>query len=56
MIPDEDIKRRRGRRSIAYFVQADNEHLVTCIDGSNKYEPITSLDYLNYRFSATNLL
>ncbi|KAM4733776.1 uncharacterized protein FYW61_007118 [Anableps anableps] len=39
------------RQSLAYFVQPDNEALITCFDSSNKYPPITGGDYLLQRFS-----
>ncbi|XP_015239978.1 PREDICTED: UPF0676 protein C1494.01-like [Cyprinodon variegatus] len=39
------------RQSLAYFVQPDDEALITCCDGSNKYPPITGGDYLMQRFS-----
>uniref|UniRef100_A0A3P9ND14 Si:dkey-10o6.2 n=1 Tax=Poecilia reticulata TaxID=8081 RepID=A0A3P9ND14_POERE len=39
------------RQSLAYFVQPDNEALITCCDGSNKYPPVTGGDYLVQRFS-----
>ena len=53
LIPEEDIKKRQTRQSIAFFSHPDDQCMITCIDGSNKYEPITSLDYLNMRFSET---
>uniref|UniRef100_A0A3Q2TLH6 Si:dkey-10o6.2 n=1 Tax=Fundulus heteroclitus TaxID=8078 RepID=A0A3Q2TLH6_FUNHE len=39
------------RQSLAYFVQPDDEALITCCDGSDKYPPITGGDYLMQRFS-----
>ncbi|XP_071347913.1 uncharacterized protein [Trachinotus anak] len=39
------------RQSLAFFVQPDDEALVTCCDGSNKYPPVTAGDYLIERFS-----
>ena len=42
VIPEEDTKKRAVRRSIAFFVQPDNNVLVECVDGSNKYPPITA--------------
>lgn len=38
------------RQSLAYFVQPDDEAVITCCDGSNKYPPIKSVDYLMERF------
>ncbi|KAM3869668.1 uncharacterized protein ACN63O_005870 [Diretmus argenteus] len=39
------------RQSLAFFVQPDNEALITCCDGSDKYPPVNSLAYLNQRFN-----
>ncbi|XP_041852679.1 2-oxoglutarate-Fe(II) type oxidoreductase ppzD [Melanotaenia boesemani] len=38
------------RQSLAYFVQPDDEALITCCDGSDKYPPVTSGAYLMERF------
>ena len=42
-----------ARLSIAFFAHPDNEWLVRCLDGSRRYEPITSLHYLNVRLDDT---
>ncbi|XP_069019571.1 uncharacterized protein [Embiotoca jacksoni] len=34
------------RQSLAFFVQPDDEALITCCDGSNKYPPVKAGDYL----------
>ncbi|KAK3102823.1 hypothetical protein FSP39_014200 [Pinctada imbricata] len=47
----EDLKSTKGRQSFAFFVQADDEVVIECLDKSNKYEPMTSLDYLNMKFN-----
>ncbi|XP_038561023.1 2-oxoglutarate-dependent dioxygenase gloF-like [Micropterus salmoides] len=39
------------RQSLAFFVQPDDEALITCCDGSNKYPPVTAGTYLNERFN-----
>lgn len=41
------------RQSIAYFLQPDDDVIIECLDKSNKYPPISSLDYLNQCFSPT---
>ncbi|KAM8861387.1 uncharacterized protein ACB058_008218 [Synchiropus picturatus] len=38
------------RQSLAYFLQPDDSALITCCDGSNKYPPVKSGDYLTQRF------
>ncbi|XP_056271682.1 uncharacterized protein LOC130194672 isoform X2 [Pseudoliparis swirei] len=41
------------RQSLAFLLQPDDEALITCCDGSNRYPPITGGDYLAERFSRT---
>ncbi|XP_056138218.1 uncharacterized protein si:dkey-10o6.2 [Lampris incognitus] len=43
----------RARQSLAFFVQPDDEALITCCDGSNKYPPVTSGAYLTERYNDT---
>ena len=37
LLPDDGVKWRTVRQSMAFFVHPDNEVMVECIDGSNKY-------------------
>ena len=53
LIPEEELKRNKGRQSLAFFVHPDDHVMIECLDKSNKYEPISSIDYLNMRFAAT---
>ncbi|XP_035593752.1 uncharacterized protein si:dkey-10o6.2 [Oncorhynchus keta] len=39
------------RQSLAFFVQPDDEALITCFDGSDKYPPVKSGAYLMERFN-----
>ncbi|KAM7415089.1 hypothetical protein PAMA_019764 [Pampus argenteus] len=39
------------RQSLAFFVHPDDEALITCCDGSNRYPPITAGAYLIERFN-----
>lgn len=41
------------RQSLAFFVQPDDEAMISCFDGSDKYPPINSVDYLLSRFNDT---
>ncbi|XP_052086982.1 uncharacterized protein LOC127724148 [Mytilus californianus] len=50
LIPGEEIQKRRDRQSVALFVLPDDDAIIRCLDNSNKYEPITSQNYLNMRF------
>ncbi|XP_073709634.1 uncharacterized protein [Misgurnus anguillicaudatus] len=38
------------RQSLAFFVHPDDEANISCCDGSDKYPPVNSLDYLLSRF------
>ena len=53
LIPPEELRKRQNRQSMAFFVHPDDEVMIECLDKSNKYQPIGSLEYLNQRFSAT---
>ncbi|KAJ7394170.1 hypothetical protein OS493_003850 [Desmophyllum pertusum] len=53
LIPEDEIKRRAPRRSLAFFVDPDVSALITCMDGLNKYPPITSGDWMQYRLKDT---
>ena len=53
LIPEEEVKKRIVRRSLAFFVHPDNDVIVECLDGSNKYPPVTGMGYLQQRFAAT---
>ncbi|XP_068452696.1 uncharacterized protein [Clinocottus analis] len=41
------------RQSLAFFLQPDDEAVITCCDGSNKYPPVTGGDYLLQRYKAS---
>ena len=53
LIPDEEFTKKKSRQSVVFFVHPDDDYIIKCLDGSEKYEPISSLDYLNYKFSVT---
>ena len=53
LIPEEELLQKRCRQSVVFFLHPDDDYVVRCLDGSDKYEPISSLDYLKYRFSMT---
>ncbi|XP_045165864.1 uncharacterized protein LOC123529560 [Mercenaria mercenaria] len=53
LIPEVEFKKRKPRQSVVFYVDPDNEYVVECLDGSKKYEPVASLDYLNYKLGIT---
>ena len=42
----DDERRQKTRQAIILFVQPDDDIEIRCLDGSNKYEPITSEAYI----------
>ncbi|XP_042197507.1 2-oxoglutarate-dependent dioxygenase htyE [Callorhinchus milii] len=50
-LPESDDNSER--QSLAFFVHPDNEAIITCCDGSNKYPPVSSLQYVEYRLAGT---
>ncbi|XP_070532487.1 uncharacterized protein [Ptychodera flava] len=52
-LPETEDAKRSPRQSMAYFYHPDNSHIVTCVDGSDKYPPIGSGLYLQQRLNAT---
>ncbi|XP_077986050.1 uncharacterized protein LOC144440546 isoform X2 [Glandiceps talaboti] len=52
IIPDIASK-TSCRQSLAYFSQPDSATVIRCIDGSDKYPPITGGDYVQQKFEVT---
>ncbi|XP_002735581.1 uncharacterized protein LOC100368784 [Saccoglossus kowalevskii] len=53
IMPKTEELKRSHRQSLAYFSHPDNSFVVKCVDGSDKYPPITNDVYLKQRFNAT---
>lgn len=49
MLPSDD--KNIIRQSVAFFVHPDDDTVISCCDGSNKYPPITAKNYVLERFS-----
>ena len=45
-IPEMEVKRRKHRQSIVFFMDPNDDVIIRCLDGSNTYEPVGSLEYL----------
>jgi isopenicillin N synthase-like dioxygenase len=52
LLPVDENKKKTKRRSVVFFAFPDPDTLVTCLDGSNKYEPIIAEDYLQMKMNA----
>ncbi|XP_014340757.1 uncharacterized protein SI:DKEY-10O6.2 [Latimeria chalumnae] len=48
-----DAKRNTLRQSVAFFVHPDDDVIVSCCHGSNKYPAIGALEYLMQCFSSS---
>lgn len=53
LVPEEEIRRKTHRQSIAFFVHPDNDVMVSPINGSGDIPPVGALEYLKKRLSAT---
>ncbi|XP_032790040.2 UPF0676 protein C1494.01 isoform X2 [Daphnia magna] len=53
LVPEEEIRRKSTRQSIAFFVHPDNDVMVSQLNGCNDHPPVGALDYLKTRLSAT---
>eukprot|EP00118_Oscarella_pearsei_P015422 m.139075 g.139075 ORF g.139075 m.139075 type:complete len:311 (+) comp38266_c0_seq6:90-1022(+) len=53
LLPDDPVKRSQVRRSIAFFFQPDDDFVIECLDGSAKYEAITSKEFIDRKFTAS---
>ncbi|ELU16059.1 hypothetical protein CAPTEDRAFT_19097 [Capitella teleta] len=51
-IPREEEARKAARKSVIFFVQPDNEWVVRCFNGSDKYPPIKTIDYFQSKVDA----
>ena len=49
LIPEEEYRRNSVRQAAVFFLTPDSDYLVKCLDGSDKYEPVLSGDYLTYK-------
>ncbi|KAK2179384.1 hypothetical protein NP493_494g04027 [Ridgeia piscesae] len=49
-----ETKLTKERMSVAFFARADYDCVIKCLDGSDKYEPITSFDHLSMRLLAAH--
>lgn len=53
IIPEEEFQKKKSRQSVVFFIHPDDDFIIKCLDGTDKYEPVSSIDYLNSRFSVT---
>jgi len=53
LIPPNELTQSTSRMSMAFFVHPDDECVIRCTDGSEKYPAVTSWQYLQDRFNAT---
>jgi len=46
LIPEDVIRRQLTSRSIVFFVDPDCDVTIQCLDGSDKYPPVSAMDYI----------
>ncbi|XP_066942656.1 uncharacterized protein [Macrobrachium rosenbergii] len=51
IIPVEEDLRRQSRRSIAFFLNPDDDKVISPLDGSSKFDPVTCEEYIRMRIS-----
>ena len=51
LIPEDKQRRNSDRVSIVFFALPDDDFPITCIDGSNKYEPTTVKEFVCAKFA-----
>ena len=45
LIPEDVIHRQLTSKSIVFFVDPDCDVIIQCLDGSDKYPPVSAMDY-----------
>ena len=48
-IPVEQTQRTSTRQSCVVFLNPDDDFVIRCLDGSDKYEPVASKEYIGYK-------
>ncbi|ESO87046.1 hypothetical protein LOTGIDRAFT_154531 [Lottia gigantea] len=51
LVPEDEVLKQRARQSVAFFIHHDNEIIIQCLDGSDVYETISAVDYLEWKFN-----
>jgi len=53
LISEDESERLNVRRSLVFFVHPDPDVNIICIDGSHKYPPVNSAQYLDDRIQSS---
>ena len=53
LLPSDEEKRRTVCQCVSFFVHPDNDVVMKCIDGSDKYSAITAKEATDRRMNAT---
>lgn len=49
LIPKEESRRKAVRQAAIFFLNSDDDYIIKCLDGSDKYEPITIRQHIAYK-------
>ncbi|XP_019622289.1 PREDICTED: gibberellin 2-beta-dioxygenase 8-like [Branchiostoma belcheri] len=52
VLPDTEALRKVSRRSLAFFVNPNDDAVITCLDDSGKYEPVNAGEYVKGKIAA----
>ncbi|XP_078667283.1 uncharacterized protein LOC144909105 [Branchiostoma floridae x Branchiostoma belcheri] len=52
VLPDTEALWKVSRRSLAFFVNPNDDAVITCLDDSGKYEPVNAGEYVKGRIAA----
>ncbi|XP_013412115.1 probable 2-oxoglutarate-dependent dioxygenase DIN11 isoform X2 [Lingula anatina] len=53
VVPEEEVRRKVPRFSAAFFMMTDQEAVISPLDGSTSYAPLTMGEYINKKFAET---
>ena len=55
LIPTDEAQKKRIRQALIFFLLPDDDFVIKCLDGSNKYEPMRAISYAEDKFTTQYL-
>ena len=55
LIPTDEVQKKRIRQGLIFFLLPDDDFVIECLDGSNKYEPMRAISYAEDKFTTQYL-
>lgn len=53
LIPEDEVKLKQTRQSIAIFLHPDDDTVIRCLDNSDKYPAVTAYEDTAHRLDIT---